>query len=64
MAAHLHLYPSSTRVLLLTQISILLLVIMTGIVSALLVRSQLHRHEGPLDPTPIANTKTWDALRH
>lgn len=63
MASHLHFYTPSPRVVLFTQISILLVVMITGIISALLVRSQMHRHDWHADPIPIANTRTWDALR-
>jgi hypothetical protein len=56
------IYSPSARSLRLAQASILLLVIMTGIVSALLVRSQLERHEMQPELLPIANIKTWEAL--
>ena len=62
MATHLHIHPPPTRVLLFTQLSILLLVLMTGIVSALLVRSQMHRYDIQADPIPIADIKPWDEL--
>ncbi len=64
MASHFRLYSPPDRTLLLTQVSILLLVLLTGIVSSLLVRSQMHRYDQQFESIPIANTKTWDALRH
>ncbi|MEM1310407.1 MAG: hypothetical protein AAGF98_13110 [Cyanobacteria bacterium P01_H01_bin.153] len=62
MATHLHIHPPSTRMLLVTQVSILLAVIMTGIVSGLLVRSQMHRYDIQTDPVPIADVKPWQEL--
>ncbi|WP_204138825.1 hypothetical protein [Halomicronema sp. CCY15110] len=62
MASHLTIYTPSVRSLRLTQASIVLLVIITGIVSAVIVRSQWERDALQPEPTPITQVKTWEAL--
>ncbi|RZM77350.1 hypothetical protein [Leptolyngbya iicbica] len=62
MASHLTIYTPSPRSQHLMQASIVLLVLLTGIASALLVRSQLQRYEMQPHLIPIANGKTWEAL--
>ncbi len=56
------LSPPSPRSLRLTQVSIVLLVIMIGIASALILRSTLERYEQQPDVIPIANGGTWELL--
>ena len=62
MASPLTLSPPSARSLRLTQVSIVLLVIMIGIASALILRSILERYEQQPDVMPIANGGTWESL--
>jgi|GEM_PF-4029258 len=65
MASHLHLhtpYTPSPKTVFLTQLSILLAVIMTGLVSMMLVRSQLEQHQIQPEQIPIAEQRVWNAL--
>ena len=62
MASHLTIHTPSLRSRRLIQASIVLLVIITGIASALIVRSQWQRDALQRDPTPITQVKTWEAL--
>ena len=62
MTTQLHQHTPSPQTLLLTKLGILLVVIMTGLLSAMLMRSQLERNEIQPEQIPIANLKTWNAL--
>lgn len=62
MISRFYVDTPSPKTLLLTRLSIVLVVIVTGLVSVLLVRSQLERHEMPSEPIPIAEIKTWADL--
>lgn len=62
MTTQLHLHTPSPRTLLLTKLGILLVVIMTGLLSVVLLRSQLERYEIQPEQIPIADLKTWNAL--
>ena len=62
MASPLTLCTPSTRSLRLTQVSIVLLVVIIGIASALILRSTLERYKHQPDSIPIANGDTWEAL--
>jgi len=64
MASHLTIYTPSVRSLHLTRACVVLLVSITGIVCALVVRSQWERETFQRDPIPIIHVKTWEALGH
>jgi len=62
MASQLRLHAPSPKTLLLTKLSIVLAVIVTGLVSMMLVRSQLEQHHIQPEQIPIAELRVWNAL--
>jgi len=62
MATQLHLQTPSSQTLLLTRLGILLVVMITGLLSTMLLRSQLEHYEIPPEQIPLANLQTWEAL--
>jgi hypothetical protein len=62
MAFHTPAHKLSPHAVVATQISILLAVIITALVSAFVVQTQLQRHHITPEQIPIADLNVWGAL--
>lgn len=62
MASQFQLHSPSSKTLLLAKLGIVWVVIVTGLVSVTLVRSQLERHQIQPEQIPIAELRIWNSL--